>query len=248
MARMNRSELEAAVREGILTGEQADRLVSFYSRQPAAPGFTFVNVLYYLGGMIAIGAMSLFMTLAWNRLGGWGGFLTALCYVVLFLALTHWFMERKGLAIPAGIMATLAVVTVPLAIFSAQMALGYWTADKPYRLVAAPARTFLNSTFTETPGSLKREKRPTVLMHPEACAALKVGDGDRVRLGNERGEVIVHVKPQAGQLPDVVVVEGIWPNKYFENGIGINAITSAQPGWPNGGAVFHDTAVWIRPV
>ena len=85
-------------------------------------------------------------------------------------------------------------------------------------------------------------------MHPEACAALKVGDGDRVRLGNERGEVIVHVKPQAGQLPDVVVVEGIWPNKYFENGIGINAITSAQPGWPNGGAVFHDTAVWIRPV
>jgi hypothetical protein len=134
---MNRSELERAVQAGIVTGEQADRLVAFYARSkpaaPAAPGFTFVNVLYYLGGMIAIGAMSLFMTLAWNRLGGWGGFLTALCYIVLFLALTHWLMERKGLAIPAGIMATLAVVTVPLAIFSAQMALGYWTADKPYR-------------------------------------------------------------------------------------------------------------------
>ena len=28
--------------------------------------------------------------------------------------------------------------------------------------------------------------------------------------------------------------------------IGINAVTSADPGWPNGGAVFHDTAVWIR--
>ena len=122
------------------------------------------------------------------------------------------------------------------------------TPDKPYRLVAAPARTFLNSTFTETPGSLKREKRPTVLMNPQACAALKVAEGDRVRLGNERGEVIVHVKPQAGQQPDVVVVEGIWPNKHFENGIGINSLTSAQPGWPNGGAVFHDTAVWIRPV
>jgi hypothetical protein len=30
-------------------------------------------------------------------------------------------------------MATLAVVMVPLAIFAAQMALGYWGADKPYR-------------------------------------------------------------------------------------------------------------------
>ena len=44
-----------------------------------------------------------------------------------------------------------------------------------------------------------------------------------------------------------MVVEGIWPNRNFENGIGINALTSADPGWPNGGAVFHDTAVWIRP-
>jgi hypothetical protein len=34
------------------------------------------------------------------------------------------------------------------------------TAAKPYRLVAAPARTFLNSTFTETPGSLRRECGP----------------------------------------------------------------------------------------
>jgi hypothetical protein len=129
---MNRSELEAAVRAGIVTDEQADRLVEFYAKS-AAPRFTFVNALYYLGGMVAIGALSLFMTLAWNRLGGWGGFLTALCYLVLFLALTHWFQERKGLFIPAGIMATLAVVTVPLALFSAQMALGYWGADKPYR-------------------------------------------------------------------------------------------------------------------
>ena len=60
------------------------------------------------------------------------------------------------------------------------------TAQKPYRLVAAPARTFLNSTFTETPGSLSREKRPTVKIHPADCAALDIKEGDRVTLGNER--------------------------------------------------------------
>jgi anaerobic selenocysteine-containing dehydrogenase len=120
------------------------------------------------------------------------------------------------------------------------------TKEKPFRLVAAPARTFLNSTFTETPSSLKRERRPTALLHPDDCAALGVARDDRVRIGNERGEVVVHVHPQDGQQRGVVVVEGIWPNRHFENGIGINALTGADPGWPNGGAALHDTAVWVR--
>ena len=36
---------------------------------------------------------------------------------------------------------------------------------------------------------------------------------------------------------------------YFQvtrSGLGINALTSGEPGYPHGGAVFHDTAVWIR--
>ncbi len=137
---MDRHRLDGAVRAGILSADQASRLVEYLDRVRAdsgetteQPRFTFTHVLYYLGGMIAIGAMSLFMTLGWNALGGWGGFFTAICYAVLALSLTHWFLERKGLWIPAGIMATLAVVMAPLAIFAAQTALGYWDASKPYR-------------------------------------------------------------------------------------------------------------------
>jgi hypothetical protein len=129
---MRRKDLEAAVQQGILTGAQADRLVEFLATDPT-PRFNFVHVLYYLGGMIAIGAMTLFMTLGWNALGGWGGCVTALLYGGLALLLTHWFLEQKRLPVPAGIMATLAVAMVPLAIFAAQMALGYWGDDKPYR-------------------------------------------------------------------------------------------------------------------
>lgn len=122
------------MRAGILSADQAERLAAFLQESATeTPRFSFVHVLYYLGGLIAIGAMSLFMTLGWNALGGWFGFLTAVCYATLALALTHWFLERKQLQIPAGIMATLAVALVPLAIFSAQMALGYWGADKPFR-------------------------------------------------------------------------------------------------------------------
>jgi anaerobic selenocysteine-containing dehydrogenase len=121
------------------------------------------------------------------------------------------------------------------------------TPDKPFRLVAAPARAFLNSTFTETPSSLARERRPAALLHPEDCRALGVQAGAPLILGNERGQVVVRAEPREGQARGVVVVEGVWPRRYFDNGVGINALTSADPGYPNGGAVFHDTAVWIRP-
>jgi anaerobic selenocysteine-containing dehydrogenase len=113
-------------------------------------------------------------------------------------------------------------------------------------MVAAPARTFLNSTFTETPGSLQREKRPTALINPADCARLGIAAGDLVRLGNEKGDVLVHAQPKDGQQPGVLVVEGIWPNRNFVEGVGINRLTSAEPGYPIGGAVFHDTAVWLR--
>jgi anaerobic selenocysteine-containing dehydrogenase len=119
--------------------------------------------------------------------------------------------------------------------------------EHPFRLVAAPARHFLNSTFTETPGSRKREVRPTVLIHPDDCTRLGLQEGDRVRLGNRQASIVLHAEPFDGVQPGVVIVESIWPNEAFEEGLGINALTSADPGLPGGGAVFHDTAIWVRP-
>ena len=119
-------------------------------------------------------------------------------------------------------------------------------AERPFRLVTAPARSFLNSSFNNTPTSVGREARPTARLHPEDLAALSLADGARVRLGNARGSVVVHASAFDGLQRGVVVVEGLWPNAAFEEGIGINTLISAEPGLPNGGGVFHDTAVWVR--
>ncbi|MBC6416638.1 MAG: molybdopterin oxidoreductase family protein [Rhodospirillales bacterium] len=129
---------------------------------------------------------------------------------------------------------------------------GHWakmdaaTPDKPYRLVTAPARSFLNTSFTETPGSRKREGKPTLLLHPEVCAALDVKAGDLMRMGNDLGEVLLAVRPFDGVQPGVAVCESLWPNSAFPGRRGINVLVSAESGGPRGGAVFHDTAVWIR--
>jgi anaerobic selenocysteine-containing dehydrogenase len=120
------------------------------------------------------------------------------------------------------------------------------SADHPFRLVAAPARQFLNTSFTETRSARKREGRPTALIHPQDADRLGVTDGGRVRLGNARGEVVLHARLFDGLQPGVIVVESIWPSEDWHGGIGINALTSDDPAPPIGGAVFHDTAIWAR--
>lgn len=120
------------------------------------------------------------------------------------------------------------------------------TPEHPFRMIAPPARQFLNSSFTEVAASRAREGRPTALIHPDDCAALGLTDGALVRIGNRRGTVLIHAKPFDGLQPGVMVVEGIWPNGSFIEGIGINVLTGADPAPPFGGAVFHDTAVWLK--
>jgi len=119
--------------------------------------------------------------------------------------------------------------------------------QRPFRLVAAPSRSFLNTSFNNIPSGIAREGRPTALVHPEVLAGLGLGDGDRLRIGNRRGSVVVHARGFDGLQTRVVVVEGLWPNHAFEEGIGINLLTSADPGLPCGGAVFHDSSVWLSP-
>ncbi len=118
--------------------------------------------------------------------------------------------------------------------------------EHPFRLVAAPARQFLNTSFTETPGSRRAEARPTLLIHPADAAALGLGDGELARVGNRLADILLHAKLFDGVQRGVVVIESIWPNHAFIEGLGVNALVSAEPGPPNGGAIYHDTAVWIR--
>ncbi|WP_395174832.1 molybdopterin-dependent oxidoreductase [Roseibium alexandrii] len=118
----------------------------------------------------------------------------------------------------------------------------------PLRLVTAPARSFLNSSFNETDGSRKKEGRPEVWLRPEDAEKFGIADGAKVKMGNARGAVTLHARFVETVAPGTVISEGIWPNEAFEDGRGINTLTGADPVAPYGGAAYHDTAVWVRAV
>lgn len=130
---LSRRDLLDALGAGLLQPEQVEPLWHFLNERAAQqPSFRAAHILYYLGGLLAIGAMSLFMTLGWERFGGWGLFALALGYGVLALKVADHFIA-KGLRIPAGIMAALVVVLVPLATYGLQRALGYDFRHEGYR-------------------------------------------------------------------------------------------------------------------
>nr|VFK36615.1 MAG: Anaerobic selenocysteine-containing dehydrogenase [Candidatus Kentron sp. SD]VFK39576.1 MAG: Anaerobic selenocysteine-containing dehydrogenase [Candidatus Kentron sp. SD] len=120
-------------------------------------------------------------------------------------------------------------------------------AEHPFRLVTAPARHFLNTSFTETPSSQKAENRPTLLLRAEDAARHGIEDGALARVGNRLADILLHARIFDGMQSGVVIIEGIWPNHAFIEGLGVNALVSAEPAPPNGGATYHDTAVWIKP-
>lgn len=144
-----RERLQQAVREGWLSPQQADAVwrlgetaplpqpqpvaeaaptppaAAPQAARPAGPRFDFTHVLYYFGGMLAIGAMSTFLTWSWVAFGPWGGALLIGGYFIACLKTSDRLLAR-GLPVPAGILATLAVVLVPLLVWAVQMGLGWW--------------------------------------------------------------------------------------------------------------------------
>lgn len=128
------ADLQDAVAARVLEPSQAEALWAFWGAgKPGAAAaqaastvrFSFGHTLYYFGGLLAISAMSLFMTLSWDALGPWG-----VCGLALLYGFTCWgvaeVLLQRGLPIPAGLLGALAVCLVPVAVWSGQHALGLW--------------------------------------------------------------------------------------------------------------------------
>jgi hypothetical protein len=130
---VTKKKLDGSVDENIISSQQAVALYKYFMIQSQdSPKFTFTHVLYYLGGLIAIGAMTLLMNLGWESFGGLGILSISMLYAAIGLKITN-ALSAKNLPIPAGICATFVVCLTPLAIYGLQQWLGIWPDDSVYR-------------------------------------------------------------------------------------------------------------------
>ncbi len=129
--KIKREDLAAAASRGVLQQDQVDTLWEFLSKRLPQlddvdkPRFSVTHVFYYLGGLLAIGAASLFATLAVEAMGMSALFVLTLLYAACAIGAAS-FLEKKGLGVPASIFATLAIALTPLCVFALQHVLGFW--------------------------------------------------------------------------------------------------------------------------
>ena len=124
---------QAAIAAGV-PREQADLLwntLQANPSQPNKPRFDVANVAYYLGALIVIGAMGWFMNRAWEGLGGAGLFAVAGAYAVCFVLGGRTLWAQPALRIPGGLLFTMAVCMVPLAVYGLERWTGFWPANDP---------------------------------------------------------------------------------------------------------------------
>lgn len=92
----------------------------------------FTKYLFYFGALIVIGAMTWFMNLSWEQFGGGGMFLIATAYACIFTLMGGLLWSKKDLRTPAGLLITIAVCMVPLAIYGLETYFNFWPIDHQY--------------------------------------------------------------------------------------------------------------------
>ncbi|MCX5736853.1 MAG: molybdopterin-dependent oxidoreductase [candidate division NC10 bacterium] len=119
--------------------------------------------------------------------------------------------------------------------------------DQPFRLMTAPARYGLNSSFRERDDLRRKEERPLLQMNPADARAKGLADGDPAVAFNHLGEVAFSLRVTSGVPQGVVVVEGVWWLDQCLGARSVNALTSQRLTDQGGGSTFYDNTVDVRP-
>jgi anaerobic selenocysteine-containing dehydrogenase len=116
----------------------------------------------------------------------------------------------------------------------------------PLAMLSPPARNALNSTFANLPVFLDAEKVPSLDIHPCDAAPRGIGDGERVRVFNDRGEMILAARVTEKVRPGVVVAISIWWRKLSPDGTNANMLTGQALTDLGRAATFYDVLVEVE--
>jgi anaerobic selenocysteine-containing dehydrogenase len=116
----------------------------------------------------------------------------------------------------------------------------------PFRLMTAPARYFLNSSFRERDDLRAKDPAMLLQMNPSDAGRKGLQDGERVIAFNDLGEVSFILRVTSRVPEGVLVAEGIWWLTHSPGDRSVNALTSQRLTDRGGGSTFYDNTVDVR--
>jgi len=115
----------------------------------------------------------------------------------------------------------------------------------PLAMISPPARNFLNSSFVNVESLRATEGEPHLDIHPADAAVRNIGEGDIVRVYNDRGSMQVRARVTERAREGVVVGLSIWWKKLAPDGRNANQVTSQALTDLGGSATFYDCLVEV---
>jgi len=115
----------------------------------------------------------------------------------------------------------------------------------PLELLGRKADNYLNSSFANLPVIQKMEDPNRLEIGAADAESRGIGDGDRVRVYNDRGEIFLTASVD-GQVPAGVVATHLNWAKLTPGGRNINVLTSDRLTDFGGGATFYSTLVEVE--
>ncbi|WP_027794426.1 molybdopterin-containing oxidoreductase family protein [Paraburkholderia acidipaludis] len=116
----------------------------------------------------------------------------------------------------------------------------------PLAMISPPARNFLNSTFVNVESLRATEGEPHVDLNAVDAARRGIGNGDEVRVFNDRGALRARARVSERAREGLVVGLSIWWKKLAPDGRNANEVTSQALTDLGGSATFYDCLVEIE--
>jgi molybdopterin guanine dinucleotide-containing S/N-oxide reductase-like protein len=129
---------------------------------------------------------------------------------------------------------------------SARHGSGSKAAGFPLELLARKPDNHLNSSFANVPSV--REMEPWIgdlEMHPADAKTRGIRDGDRVRIFNPRGEIVLQARVDSSVRPGVVAARLDWA-RFSPGGHNINVLTSEKLTDMGNAATFYSVCVEVE--
>jgi anaerobic selenocysteine-containing dehydrogenase len=119
-------------------------------------------------------------------------------------------------------------------------------AKYPLAMISPPARNFLNSSFVNVTSLRATEGEPRLDIHPDDSAARGIGDGEMVRIFNDRGSFVAKARITPKARAGLVVGLSVWWKKLATDGKNANEVTSQALTDMGRAPTFYDTLVQVE--